>query len=45
MDNLQKRLKAQPPNSMCHYKLRLSQASEWDEEVKSWVKIAFEGAG
>jgi Domain of unknown function (DUF5655)/Domain of unknown function (DUF4287) len=39
------RLKAQPPNSMCQYKLRLSQASELDAEVKSWVTIAFEGAG
>jgi Domain of unknown function (DUF5655)/Domain of unknown function (DUF4287) len=39
------RLKAQPPNSMCQYKLRLSQASELDAEVKSWVKIAFEAAG
>lgn len=39
------RLKAQPPNSMCQYKLRLSQASELDSDVKSWLKIAFEGAG
>jgi Domain of unknown function (DUF5655)/Domain of unknown function (DUF4287) len=39
------RLKAQPPNSMCQYKLRLSQTSELDSDVKSWLKIAFEGAG
>lgn len=39
------RLKVQPPNSMCQYKLRLSQASELDAEMKSWVKTAFEGAG
>ena len=39
------RLKAQPPNSMCQYKLRFSQASELDADVKSWLKIAFEGAG
>ena len=38
------RLKVQPPNSMCQYKMRLSQISELDNEVKNWLKIAFDGA-
>ena len=38
------RLKMQPPNSMCQYKLRLSDVSELDNEVKNWIKTAFEGA-
>jgi Domain of unknown function (DUF5655)/Domain of unknown function (DUF4287) len=38
------RLKAQPPNSMCQYKLRLSQASELDNDVKTWLKMAFDAA-
>ena len=38
------RLKAQPPNSMCHYKLRIKDANEFDTDVKNWLKIAFDGA-
>ena len=38
------RLKVQPPNSMCQYKMRLSQISELNNEVKNWLKIAFDGA-
>ena len=38
------RLKAQPPNSMCQYKLRINQASELDGDVKNWLKMAFDGA-
>lgn len=39
------RLKLQPPNSMCQYKLRIKDATEFDAEVKNWLKTAFEAAG
>ncbi len=39
------RLKVQPPNSMCQYKMRIKDATEFDTEVQKWVKIAFEAAG
>jgi Domain of unknown function (DUF5655)/Domain of unknown function (DUF4287) len=39
------RLKAQPPNSMCQYKLRIKDAAEFDADVKNWLKMAFDAAG
>jgi hypothetical protein len=38
------RLLAQPAGSMCNYKVRLTQASEVDETIITWVKQAFETA-
>lgn len=44
-ENLQTdRLKVQPANSMCQYKMRLNDVSELDNEVQNWLKIAYEGA-
>ncbi len=38
------RLKVMPPNSMCQYKLRLNHMSEFDDEVKNWIKMAFDAS-
>lgn len=42
---LDQRLVEQPPNSMCNYKIRLSEVAEVDAKLIAWVKQAFENAG
>jgi hypothetical protein len=39
------RLVEQPAGSMCNYKVRLSEVSQVDEQVISWVRKAYEAAG
>lgn len=39
------RLIAQAPGGMCHYKLRLGSVDEVDEEVREWLRAAYEQAG
>jgi predicted transport protein len=39
------RLVEQPPNSMCNYKVRLSEVAEVDATLIAWIKRAFESAG
>jgi hypothetical protein len=39
------RLKALPPGGMCQYAVRMSQASEIDAELLSWVRTAYDAAG
>jgi hypothetical protein len=39
------RLIEQPAGSMCNYKVRLSEVSQIDEKIMSWVRMAFEAAG
>jgi hypothetical protein len=38
------RLLAQPPGSMCQYKVKVTQVDEVDEELIGWVKQAFDQA-
>lgn len=39
------RLQAVPPGGMCQYKVKLTGASEVDEELVAWVRRAYESAG
>jgi hypothetical protein len=39
------RLLEQPAGSMCNYKIRLTDASQVDETLISWVRRAYEAAG
>jgi hypothetical protein len=39
------RLIEQPAGSMCNYKVRLSEVSQIDEKIMSWVQMAYEAAG
>lgn len=39
------RLKVMPPNSMCRYTARLSDAAEVDAEIEAWLRTSFEEAG
>jgi hypothetical protein len=39
------RLIEQPAGSMCNYKVRLSEVSQIDEKIMSWVRMAYEAAG
>jgi hypothetical protein len=39
------RLEAMPPGGMCQFKVKLTQASEVDAELMSWVRRAYERAG
>jgi hypothetical protein len=39
------RLLEQPAGGMCQYKVKLTDASEVDEEVLGWVKQAYDSAG
>jgi hypothetical protein len=39
------RLTEQPAGSMCNYKVRLSEVSQIDEKIMSWVRMAYEAAG
>jgi hypothetical protein len=39
------RLLALPPGGMCPFKVKLTDASEVDEELIAWVRRAYEGAG
>ena len=38
------RLVAMPPNSMCNYKVKLTDAAEVDAALIAWLKRAYEGA-
>jgi hypothetical protein len=38
------RLEAQKPGGMCQYKVKLTDASEVDDELVAWVRQAYEGA-
>lgn len=38
------RLLAMPPNSMCNYKVKLSNEAEVDAELIAWIRRAFESA-
>lgn len=39
------RLAAQPPGGMCNYKVKLTDASEVDEELIAWIRQAYDSAG
>jgi hypothetical protein len=39
------RLVEQPAGSMCNYKVKITQASEVDQELVEWIKKAYESAG
>jgi predicted transport protein len=39
------KLEAEKPNGICSHKINLSDINETDEEVISWIKMAFEKAG
>lgn len=39
------KLEAEKPNGICSHKINLSDIKEIDEEVISWIKMAFEKAG
>lgn len=39
------RLAEMPANSMCQYKVKLTQAKEVDTELLGWIKRAFDSAG
>ena len=39
------KLEAEKPNGICSHKINLSELNEIDEEVISWIKMAFEKAG
>lgn len=39
------RLLVMPPNSMCQYQVRLTEASEVDAKVIAWVRAAYKSAG
>jgi hypothetical protein len=39
------RLQALPPGGMCQYKVNLSDASEVDAELISWIRQAYDAAG
>lgn len=39
------RLLEMPPKSMCNYKVKVTDASEVDKELISWIRTAFDGAG
>ncbi len=39
------KLEAEKPNGICSHKINLSEINEIDEEVISWIKMAFENAG
>ena len=39
------RLEAMPPGGMCQYKVKLTQASEVDKELLSWLRRAYDSAG
>jgi hypothetical protein len=39
------RIDPQPPKSMCQYKLKITQLSEVDKELISWIQLAFNEAG
>lgn len=39
------RLVAQPAGSMCNYVVKLTDASEVDEKLLTWIRAAFDGAG
>jgi hypothetical protein len=39
------RLIEQPPASMCHYKVKITQTEEVDQELINWVKQAYESSG
>ena len=39
------RLEQQPPGGMCNFKVKLTEASQVDKELVSWIKRAYESAG
>lgn len=39
------RLAAQPPGGMCNYKVKLTDASQVDEELIAWIRQAYDSAG
>lgn len=39
------KLEAEKPNGICSHKINLAEINEIDEEVISWIKMAFEKAG
>jgi hypothetical protein len=39
------RLAAQPPGGMCNYKVKLTDASQVDEELIAWLRQAYDSAG
>ncbi len=41
----QGKLEAEKPNGICSHKINLAEINEIDEEVISWIKMAFEKAG
>ena len=34
-----------PPGSMCNYTVKLTQVDAVDNELITWIKAAFDGAG
>jgi predicted transport protein len=39
------KLEPEKPNSMCSHKIKITDISDIDEEVLSWIKLAFDNAG
>lgn len=39
------RLEALPPKGMCEFKVKLTEATEVDDELVAWLKLAYDAAG
>ena len=39
------RLEEQAPGGMCQYKVKVTDASQVDDELFAWIKTAFDAAG
>jgi hypothetical protein len=39
------RLETQPPGSMCHFKVKLTDAAQVDDELIAWIRQAYDTAG
>ena len=44
-DRETERLEMQPPGGMCHFKVKLTDAAQVDDELVAWIKQAYETAG